>query len=183
MLEPPLPIILATCLLATVTLALPSETISTRALGSNRLNVSPIRCSARRAIPLFSPPPLPPLDEASWTGTMTFSSPNVYISYSGTPASKSRTSMTGRARSCSVMPEGTFTRSSSSYAFCISPSFTNTTVSSTLGMIPSSILPMNRWTASSGALAWTTPTIPTPVSLRSENTAKSSTRRTSSNMV
>ncbi len=91
--------------------------------------------------------------------------------------------MTGLARSDSVMPDGTFTASSRSYTASTLPSFTNITVSSTLGIMPSSIFPMNRCIASIGVLACTTPTMPTPVILRSANVSKSSLRRTSSNMV
>ena len=79
MFEPPLPITLATCLLATVTFAFPSDTTSTRARGSNRLNASAMRLSARRATPLLDAPPcpFPAVPAAADTGTITFSSPNV----------------------------------------------------------------------------------------------------------
>ena len=116
-------------------------------------------------------------------GTITFSSPNVYTSYAARSFSRSLTTITGLARSDSVMPDGTFTSSRRPYTVSILPALTKITVSSTFGIIPSSILPMNRCMASMGEFACTTPTIPTPVILRSANVSKSSLRRTSSNMV
>jgi len=49
-----------------------------------------------------------------------------------------------------IISVGTLTFNSNSYTVSISPSFTKTTVSKTLGIIPSSIFPIKRWIASIG---------------------------------
>ncbi|NIP34925.1 MAG: hypothetical protein GWN39_08200 [Thermoplasmata archaeon] len=78
------------------------------------------------------------------------------------PVLRSSTTTTGRARSCSNMPSGTFTVGTSWRASSIMPLSRCRTVSTIWGRSPSSTRPMSRCTALMAELAWTTPTSPTP---------------------